>query len=614
MEYPKEYLKLKEEAFTGWQTWNVRSVLSQVHMPDGLALGLIFKEYQDGHVLEEALLGRQEPGAESIIPGARTYDGGYTSLELQWKGITVRVESAVADGELIWLVTPLTLKKAPVMLAAEASVLWNREGYICHDGDNLLAHMPKGETKIYLTGERWPFGEDPNLPTKGAYLTAHLASPVVVSTGRPWTAEEARTLMEKAKEKLKKAGEAYPGNEALYEALQCALSWDTVYDPKNDRLISPVSRLWSLDRGGYVLFCWDNYFAGMMAGLGNRAIAYSNLIEITLEHTKAGFVPNFIHGTGQKSEDRSQPPVGSAMLLAVYRRYREKWLIEFLYPMLLRWNQWFYEHRMTKSGALAWGSDPFKPTLDNFWEKEGVGETFGGALESGLDNSPMYDEIPFDYETHLMKLEDAGLTGLFILDCQSLEALAKEIGREEDLAELKMRRERAEKGLGGLWDESFGFFCNRRTDTGEFSHRISPTGFYALFSDSVTKEQAERMAKEHYFNPDSFYGEWMIPSISRNDPAFSDQDYWRGRIWAPMNFLCYLACRRQGLFEVSKDLAEKSAALLEKEWKEHGHIHENYNAITGSGCDRANSDRFYHWGALLSLLPMIEDGQLKEFE
>lgn len=614
MEYPKEYLKLKKEAFMGWQTWNVRSVLSQVHMPDGLTLGLMLKEYQNGHVLPEALLGRQEEGAESIIPGVRTYDGSYTALVLQWEGISVRVESAALEDELIWLVTPLALKKAPVMLAAEASVLWNREGYAVHDGDRLLAHMPKGERKVYLTGEKWPFKPDPSLPAKGVYLTALLKEPVVVSTGRAYSSEEAAAIMERAKGELKKSQRAYGKNEALYEALQCALSWDTIYDPKNDRLISPVSRLWSLDRGGYVLFCWDNYFAGMMAGLGNRAIAYSNLIEITLERTEAGFVPNFIHGTGQKSEDRSQPPVGSAMLLAAYRRYREKWLVRFLYPYLLRWNGWFYEHRMTESGALAWGSDPYEPSLDNYWERAGVGETFGGALESGLDNSPMYDDIPFDEETHRMKLLDVGLTGLYIWDCRALEALAKEIGRTEDLGELQKRRQKAEKGLMGLWDEDFGFFCNKRTDTGEFSRRISPTGFYALFSDSVTKEQAERMAKEHYFNPESFYGEWMIPSISRKDPAFPEQDYWRGRIWAPMNFLCYLACKNKGLSEVTKDLSEKSAALLKKEWKAHGHIHENYNALTGSGCDRANSDRFYHWGALPALLPMIEQGQIKEFD
>ncbi len=29
----------------------------------------------------------------------------------------------------------------------------------------------------------------------------------------------------------------------------------------------------------------------------------------------------------------------------------------------------------------------------------------------------------------------------------------------------------------------------------------------------------------------------ILPSIARNDVAYKDNVYWRGRIWGPMNFL-----------------------------------------------------------------------------
>ena len=70
-------------------------------------------------------------------------------------------------------------------------------------------------------------------------------------------------------------------------------------------MITPVSRLWSIGNGGYVLFCWDNFFAGLMASLGCRELAYSNLREILNEQTPSGFVPNFAYATGQCSADRS---------------------------------------------------------------------------------------------------------------------------------------------------------------------------------------------------------------------------------------------------------------------------------------------------------------------
>ncbi len=48
--------------------------------------------------------------------------------------------------------------------------------------------------------------------------------------------------------------------------------------------------------------------------------------------------------------------------------------------------------------------------------------------------------------------------------------------------------------------------------------------------------------------------------------------------------------------------------MLLKEWLEHGHVHENYSGDTGEGCDKPDSDRFCHWGALLSLIVLMEEG------
>jgi len=279
-----------------------------------------------------------------------------------------------------------------------------------------------------------------------------------------------------------------------------------------------------------------------------------------------------------------------------------------MYDDLLRWNRWFAEHRMNPSGALCWGSEEIPVLYGNRWESEGVHATYGAALESGLDNSPMYDDIPFNRETNRLELEDVGLTGLYILDCRSLIELAKIIGREADIPELTKQMEKVCGGLETLWDEENGFYYNRRTDTGEFSRRISPTNFYALFSPQVSPERQRRMADEHYYNPEEFYGEWMLPSIARNDPAYPDQEYWRGRVWAPLNFLVYLALRETELADVRKDLAEKSKKLFLKEWTEQRHVHENYNSMTGEGCDSGNSDKFYHWGALLCMIALMEGG------
>jgi putative isomerase len=154
-----------------------------------------------------------------------------------------------------------------------------------------------------------------------------------------------------------------------------------------------------------------------------------------------------------------------------------------------------------------------------------------------------------------------------------------------------------------------------RTGNGLFSPRLSPANFYPLLAKVPTQTQANRMANEHLLNPAEFYGEWMIPSIARNDPAFKDQDYWRGRIWGPMNFLVYLGLLNYDLPEARKVLVEKSKRLLMENVSLNGYVYENYNAITGNVGDpeegRRMGDNYYHWGALLGFISMIEAGHVK---
>jgi putative isomerase len=432
---------------------------------------------------------------------------------------------------------------------------------------------------------------------------------VGISTGAPRSVAEIQAWLTERRAEREAAVAGFGPLAEAYAAIQTCMAWDTVYEPEKACVVSPVSRIWNVDWGGFVLFDWDTYFAAYLAAIDNRELAYANAIEITRERTERGFVPNFGTVMDLKSRDRSQPPVGSLVVRELYRRFGDRWLLDELFDDLLEWNRWWDQHR--KSGALlCWGSDPYTPLADAYWEITGVHERFGAALESGLDNSPMYDDVPFDKETHLMALADAGLNGMYVMDCEALAELADALGRGEEAEELRARAEAFRTALATLWDEATGLFLNRRTDTGEFCRRISPTAFYPLLGRAATQAQAERMVAEHFYNPEEFWGTWIMPSIARNDPAYPEQTYWRGRIWAPMNFLVYLGLRRYDLPEARRDLAQKSLQLLLNEWRARGHVHENYNPDTGEGCDMPNSDRFYHWGGLLGLVACIEAGLL----
>jgi putative isomerase len=158
-----------------------------------------------------------------------------------------------------------------------------------------------------------------------------------------------------------------------------------------------------------------------------------------------------------------------------------------------------------------------------------------------------------------------------------------------------------------LWSEKDGQFLNRRTDNGQFSTRLSPTLFYPLIAKVATAEQAKRMIEGHLNNPDEFALAYPLPSVSKNDPLFEKQAYWRGAIWGPLNFLVYWGLRKYDFLQERKRLAQKSQAIFDNEWSKKGFISENYSSITGTGDDpRLTSIRFYAWGTLLGALQLLE--------
>jgi neutral trehalase len=340
-----------------------------------------------------------------------------------------------------------------------------------------------------------------------------------------------------------------------------------------------------------------------MAGVGDRDLAYADALEILREATIQGFVPNYARGGGWKSADRSEPPVGAITVLGLYKQFGDRWLLRDSFLPLLRWNRWWTEHRDT-GGYLSWGSDGQNEPQN--LDDTSRGTRVGAILESGLDNSPMYDDAVFDEKTHLLEFADVGLMSLYIADCDALAEIADVLHETAAAVELRARSARYKEKLATLWSPADGIFLNKDLHTGVYSHRLSPTNFYPLLARAATPAQAAQMIGRHLTNENEFWGEWILPSIARNDPSFPDQNYWRGRIWGPMNYLVYLGLRNYDDADTRREFATKSYALFAKEWRARGHVHENYNAISGTGDDVANSDRFYHWGALLGWIEYLE--------
>lgn len=603
-EFP-QYKEIKSRLINGWNTWNSRSVTSYVLLPECFAINLAFKQHYwlEEKYLKEPLIGRYGKNVEQIRPGAHSYDGSYTQLEIKWQQLHARIESATQNDDLVILVTPLASFKSPVKLIIESGILWNRSGLLSKKGDTLSVKLPTRTVNVYTTGEAV---DDPYVQTMTPYLTIFLDKPVGISTGKARTLDQISAIIKFQRDRLQQQARQFGELAEAFLAVQAGIAWNSIYEPKFDRVVATVGRLWNEEYGGYCLFGWDNFFLAYVTSLESRDLAYANIIEHLRSKTEQGFIPNDDRGNGSKSWDRSQPPVGSIMVKEIYKRYPEKWFLEAAFDDLLQWNRWWLRKR-NNEGLLGYGSHVAK----NPFHEPATHSKRTAGYESGMDDSPMYNGVPFNPAKNTMELQDVGLNSLYIADCHALAEMALVLGRKKEASELKNRAKKLGDKMEQLWHQQTGFYLNRRTDTGEFSERLSPTLFYPLLAKIPQKNRANRMINDHFFNPREFAGNWILPSISRNDPAFPLQRYWKGAIWPPLNFLTYLSLRNYNFKPAQQELAEKSLKLFLNEWKRKGYVSENYSAIIGTGDDkRLSSDKFHSWGTLFGIMAFIEQGYM----
>ncbi len=151
-----------------------------------------------------------------------------------------------------------------------------------------------------------------------------------------------------------------------------------------------------------------------------------------------------------------------------------------------------------------------------------------------------------------------------------------------------------------LWDPDSGSYRDRLAD-GEWARCRAASHFLALAAGIPDGDRAARVV-EHLEDPELFGGRWLIPTVSRDDPHFAEQQYWRGTIWPPINYLVYQGLKRYGFDAQAADLARTSAELFLTAWQRTGLARENFDSRTGEGGGR----RHQSWGPLLGLLALEE--------
>jgi neutral trehalase len=192
---------------------------------------------------------------------------------------------------------------------------------------------------------------------------------------------------------------------------------------------------------------------------------------------------------------------------------------------------------------------------------------FGRA--TGWDHARIAAENPF-------RVADVGMSMILLRANRDLAALAEELGRSEESEEIRGWIQLAERGIDWLWHDELSAWCSRDTLTGRFSGHITSASFLSFYAGLA--DAGRDAATRAHFDRIAGLVDYLMPSLDPADPGFQMIRYWRGPVWAVVNYMI-----GTGLAEADdRERAEKVRQDTLELMRRNG-FYEAYSPVDGTG-------------------------------
>ncbi len=515
----------------------------------------------------------------------------YSMIGFQYKDYRFTMEFAGVDERFVCKITPRVFSNQYLLLVeclAQTQKKEKTDDIHIQIEDNKICFFSKDNSDtVYLLGDVIPEKSTEAKDYSGVRFDGK--TPVYLLGNCDLTIKKADSFLLDGLNRYRNShadGEAALGDEVV-SSMMMAAGWNKVYDHINDTFQCDVTRLWAPD-SCYYSFYWDNLLDALPIALSSKEVAYEQIDSICSE-AKEGFIPQCSFEWGSSS--MINPPIGSYCLLKLYRQFGDRELLEHYFKPFYMTNSVLFDRKGSKEDGLIYllGEKEQDIAVRFPGERHDI---FTSALATGLDNSPLYD----DHEN----AADVGMSSIFALDCLCLSKIAGILGEDKKASDLHERYLQVKNSINQkLWDDENGIYCNTPV-CGKHKNVYTPTSFYPMLAGIPSPYQVNRLINEHLLNEREFWGDYVLPSVSKTHPSYIEQNYWRGCAWGPMNFLVYEGLRSSGAFEAASMLAEKSVKMYRDVWQEQGLVLENYSTITGG--ITANCVPMYTWGILMGFI------------
>lgn len=315
----------------------------------------------------------------------------------------------------------------------------------------------------------------------------------------------------------------------------------------------------------------------------------------------------------------SQPPVAASVTRELFERDPAAGLprLQALFPKLMAWHRWFHTMRVVSGGAAIAVTHPWESGRDNSpdWDF-----ALANVDPSGVDPytrrdtahvDPSMRPTNDDYDRYLKLVQfgrecgwdhahitregpfavaDPGITFILMRADKDLRALAAYLKLDGAVLEIDHWNQSSAQAAEYLWSESLGAFAARDLRTDRHAAAISSVAFLSFYAGLVDPAREDRLLPQlqRFLDATPF----SLPSFDPSHHRFDRKRYWRGPVWAIVNFLVAKGLRERGHDALARRLQTDTRCLVELSG-----FYEYFDPIDGSGSGGNN----FAWTAAIWL-------------
>jgi glycogen debranching enzyme len=296
-----------------------------------------------------------------------------------------------------------------------------------------------------------------------------------------------------------------------------------------------------------------------------------------------------------------QPPLAAQALHCIYRCSSDRLFLHDMMPYLKKYIDWLIRNRDFDGDGLLSIISPFESGID--WKPsfdEVLGQPPGQGSERlfrkvmGVERKNFFHGYNYGriIRANVFIVKEVLFNTLFVLDLKALASLCDEMN-DADAEKYRQHAMKVSKRIMEIMysKEDAAFF----DVYGESNKQLKSLTFtigVPLLLDEINEQDGRELLRRHYLNTEEFNLAFPIPSVAKNNPAFSPTEskfLWRGPTWIPANWWMQQCFLKYGMIEEAQHLADISVSLIEKSG-----FREYYNPFTGEGYGAKD----FTWGAL----------------